>query len=1020
MMRHSNSFRPAFGFIGLICTYMAIAYSVSSCIDDTFNKYQQEETGLLTFDVEVPNNWTNGLSRAATDISIKKMSQSDDAEPLYLVTEILEATANAAASDAVTRGTPVTSTDKFYDNFGLSAICYTGEWPTEEPTNWNTNFARNLKVSKGTGTTWNTEEELNWLGSGKIRFFAYSPYSATDKPENGISYSNTTIPTLTYTVPEDVKAQCDLMTAMEDCPGGQGGAVSLKFKHTLTAVTIKTGQKMLEGTITKVSLTGVHGKGTHQIGSDKWTTTSETTDFEVALSLKLPEKENSTDTTPNEEKDIVDYAKPGEEIVGGELTFMMVPQTLPTDAKLIVEFTDSLTHTPRTLTAKLEGSEWPMGKKVAYSISSTGIIVEPVIDLKINHNDIWMNGEAPATKEEQNAYLPVSGYLHDVQLAAYAKVVQEGHSQKHITLPFQIQYSIDNGTNWQSTTEGINGWLPAPQSETTAISTLEDTPSIPFVSGSLLLPAQAVFDDMRKPFNITSKSNKGTIISPYDLTQGGETANCYIVNEPGYYSLPLVYGNARNAKDKSYKFQGTSNNDSTLLKNFVDYNNQPITQPTINNAESAALIWQDTPDLVTDVKLNETKDAVIFRVPREALNQGNAVIAIRDENGIILWSWHIWATHYDWINQDFKTTSKGYDKVTYSFSPCNLGYCDPHEGNESRKVQMRFLVTLPNGVQKTLKENIKLNGEQVKNGIIEFNQPEVVASIAGDNTYYQWGRKDPMLPGIYNLKILSDAGNNYQFNMKNKVFYSNKDYKFTSAESGVSIGQTIKEPYHFFMHKKYPNTDKDYANHNYLRRHWHDGTKVAYGMKTIMNFWNSQLDKQATKEKLDYPCGEFVTKTIYDPCPVGYKIPTPNAFSQFSDSVGVHDLEINARGLVYEIYNNRKIGWYLSLDGSNDRNSKDRKIFFPATGLRDMGADYEVNGETRPAHADLTFIATAAFAPNGTNESSCLLFYLDNRPKTVDKGWSKITINGGTNNAYGFTIRPIRDDDEGKHTVINN
>ena len=87
MMRHSCLFRPVSGLLGHIFVYMAVACSVSSCIDDTFNKYQQEDTGLLTFDVKVPGNWTNGLSRAATDISIRRMSQSDNAEPLYLVTE---------------------------------------------------------------------------------------------------------------------------------------------------------------------------------------------------------------------------------------------------------------------------------------------------------------------------------------------------------------------------------------------------------------------------------------------------------------------------------------------------------------------------------------------------------------------------------------------------------------------------------------------------------------------------------------------------------------------------------------------------------------------------------------------------------------------------------------------------------------------------------------------------------------------------------------------------------------------
>ena len=214
MMRHSCLFRPVSGLLGSILIYMAVTCSVSSCTDDTFNKYQQENTGLLTFDVKVPGNWTNGLSRAATDISIKRMSQSAHAEPLYLVTEISEVAADAAASDAVakeaaTRGSMVNSTDDFHTNFGLSAICYTGAWPEEEPTDWGTDFAHNLKIEKKEEGIWKSAEKLNWLGSGGIRFFAYSPYSSSD---NGIVHSDKNqggIPTLTYTVPTDVTKQQD-------------------------------------------------------------------------------------------------------------------------------------------------------------------------------------------------------------------------------------------------------------------------------------------------------------------------------------------------------------------------------------------------------------------------------------------------------------------------------------------------------------------------------------------------------------------------------------------------------------------------------------------------------------------------------------------------------------------------------------------------------------------------------------------------------------------------------------------
>ena len=107
---------------------------------------------------------------------------------------------------------------------------------------------------------------------------------------------------------------------------------------------------------------------------------------------------------------------------------------------------------------------------------------------------------------------------------------------------------------------------------------------------------------------------------------------------------------------------------------------------------------------------------------------------------------------------------------------------------------------------------------------------------------------------------------------------------------------------------------------------------------------------------------------------------------------------------IYSNENGIRIGWKLSLQPGGG----EPKIFFPATGLRDMGSaksptipDY-VQNTTWPAHADLTFVITTAFTTGGN--SSALLFYLDRREASQN-----IAINGGTNNSYGFTVRPVRE-----------
>lgn len=1072
MMRHSCLFRPVSGLLGSILIYMAVTCSVSSCTDDTFNKYQQEDTGLLTFDVKVPGNWTNGLSRAATDISIKRMSQSAHAEPLYLVTEISEVAADAAASDAaaeeaVTRGSTVNSTDNFHTNFGLSAICYTGAWPDGDLTDWHTDFAHNLKVTKN-GTSWKSEKQLNWLGTGGIRFFAYSPYSSSD---NGIVHSDKSkggIPTLTYTVPKDVTKQHDLMTAMEDCPGGQGGAVNLNFKHALTAVTIKTGSAMLEGKITKISFKGVYGAGTHQIGSDQWTTTGEPKEFSVGdldidLEKETPNEptskdENNADATAINDGGIVDYAKPGTEIIDGDLTFLMIPQTLPKDATLEIEYQDKPTSTSRTLTAKLgeKGEKWPMGKKVVYSISSTGIIVgSPTIELIINHHDIWMNGIEPSAAE-QNAYLPVSGYLRDVQLAAYTKVTQAEEATKIINFSssVEIEYSTDGGNTWTPTTKDTDGWLPAPQTKADISALANGDDPIPYVSGSILLPAQTSFQELRNKaaqhtdygaFKLEMIGNNSSLDGYHDLVENNpvakESANCYVINQPGYYKFPTWYGNTYNNPDNSaYTYKGsTATLDQYILKNFVGHDDQGIigTRP-IPDIKDAVLVWQDSPDLVTDIKYDN--NWVYFYMPKEAFNQGNSVIAVRNEENVILWSWHIWATYCD-LNkyQDSKAVNeKGQN---FQFLRYNLGYCDPHQGNEQRTIKIRFYATMPNGTKQqitnvsvTAGDNPITKGED---GLLTFTQPAIIESMAGDNTYFQWGRKDPMLPGVYNTEILgrapikdgflpereyvypheNDGTKNWanyleELDMENKVFYSTTNYRFHSEECGRSIGESIQMPYRFFMYRRPgvngttdPAQDDANGTKNYLRRHWHNGENTTiYNRKTIMNFWNSQLDENGPNYKADYPNNKYVIKTIYDPSPAGYKIPPPTAFSKFAKP--------NATGDPYNgtmpndnltDFKDTGIGWEI-------REQEDGELFFfPSTGVRDMGIHHRaVEYGTFPAHSKLTYIASSGFHNTDNTSSSCLLFSIDSRAATVNNK-KQVGILYGTNNSYGFTLRPIRD-----------
>ena len=991
----------------LLC---AAGFTLAGCTDDTFDQLQNKQDGPLAFEVLAPESWTDGSSRSrgVDDVAITRMDSGADG-PLYLIAEISN-NPDTVMSVSASRGTSVT-TNTFYPSFGLSAICYAGSWSDDDASDLTTNFAHNIKmVAKN--NVWQAADEseiLDWTGSGNIRFFAYAPFDGDKLNATGASISHSAqsvpgIPAVAFKQTTVVKDHVDLLSTNIDCDASKGGKVSLKFRHSLTAVVVKTGVDMLPGKVTEVTLSGIYDRGTHSIGTDKWTI-----DEKTAVKETFTVKSDKTlDASGSGSKP--GNTKPGEEIVGGDLTFFMVPQTLGSDAKLTIKFTDKASGADRTLTASLTGQTWKAGTRVAYSLNTTGIKVVPTVNfdfVTVRPTKSTREGE---TEIEKSRGIPTSGYIPEFLATAYAKVYQLNESKdevnaKKVMLPFKVEYSKDGGATWKDAS-----WTSHAKTDENGMT-----------KGSILLEPRKVFSDMRGALYTNVQIGDST--SYHDLSGGGETANCYMVNAPGYYSLPLIYGNARGEGGIDNKSAYTSTSECAdelankfVLRNFVDHNDKAISGPEIPDGliGDAVLLWQDSPELVRNVHLDADRKKINFQIDREAINQGNAVIAVR-ANGpdkTILWSWHIWVTHYDWNNNLILATSKGYeDNKEYWFTPCNLGYCDDHDEDKAAKTySIRLTATLPDGTTK----EYKVEGVE---------QDAVEASFAGDNTYYQWGRKDPMLSGIWNNDTHAHAivsSEPTQFDMDNKPYYPGV-CRFSKREynDGMSIGESIMYTNQFFSHD---NPGDRYTPDDFWRRHWHNGSKLG-GLRTIMNYWDSELTQVYVENKdlidKNYQCpplGQRPTKTIYDPCPVGFCVPNANAFSNFAEHTHSTSLNYDTPGLFIKQrkrYGDKVIGW----DISKIAESGNSTIFLPATGLRDMGEVQKAplpeyfKSSTNPAHSKLTFIATTIFNRNDTSydeenyykkSSSCLLIYVDDRNSTIH-------INESTNNAYGFSIRPIKD-----------
>lgn len=114
---------------------------------------------------------------------------------------------------------------------------------------------------------------------------------------------------------------------------------------------------------------------------------------------------------------------------------------------------------------------------------------------------------------------------------------------------------------------------------------------------------------INKVFSVTQ--GKG----PVNLSVSG-TANCYVVSETGFYSFKSVKGNS---------------------------------STSVGTVSSVAVLWESfgtstTPSVGDLIKSVSYSDGYIAFQTADVFKEGNAVIAAKDADGNILWSWHIWFT----------------------------------------------------------------------------------------------------------------------------------------------------------------------------------------------------------------------------------------------------------------------------------------------------------------------------------------------------------------------------------------
>ena len=340
----------------------------SACSDEVENGSQRPGNGdhCLSFAVSMggTNAWkptggtraASGLGESTYELEPVEMEGKVNGKTVYLTAEVTDGF--PGDNCPITRGTQISETNKTnMEAFAISA--YTNAIGTPDFM-----YNETVTLNKDEGR-WYPTGTYYWPGVKSLYFYAWYPHTANAE---GLTVSGANvkgIPTLYYTVPDDVKKQMDVMTAVAASQAEQE-AIPLTFNHALAAVKFVAGDLMPQKfTIQSISLVGIKNKGSYGLIDLDWSLDdASTTDFTLSLN-KVIDKTSSTAITADNE------------------TFFMLPQSFnDNSAKIEIVFTYA--NQSYTLRAALKGvtDKWEMGKTYTYTISTDMVVTADVIFFK--------------------------------------------------------------------------------------------------------------------------------------------------------------------------------------------------------------------------------------------------------------------------------------------------------------------------------------------------------------------------------------------------------------------------------------------------------------------------------------------------------------------------------------------------------------------------------------------------------------------------------------------------------------
>lgn len=364
---------------------------------------------------------------------------------------------------------------------------------------------------------------------------------------------------------------------------------------------------------------------------------------------------------------------------------------------------------------------------------------------------------------------------------------EEGESKAYVEVSSQkVIFDADGGNAVITVATNADGWDYAAEGDWFTVARQD---------GNALLVETLInagAETLTGKLTVNAEKNGETVSQEVALVQRAErsvnlsaegTANCYIARTGGVYKF-----------DASVKGNGGGDGVSDYIANYG---------LAIEDGAFAELLWESRHDGDKTMSREIIDGAPIYRggyvTFSTGRSEGNAVIAVKDIKGNIVWSWHIWVCN-DEITAHDHIDSEG--KVAAVIMDRNLG---------------------------------ALN-----------NTP---MDVGNRGMFYEWGRKDPFTPSRSPYHADTDGNNVPAYNEPNTAIGDGTGTWVYNAQAAVLATPPANIP-----------------------------NSILNPMTYLQSPYNGHADWYCTgtDPKATHPGLWGPEKTIFDPCPPGYKVPGPD------------------------------------------------------------------------------------------------------------------------------------------------